>query len=161
VNFAALRDPWDTPLRLSIHEHGGVRSIEVESAGPDRKFETRDDMQVAQFYGTYFEGMRDRMQRALEAAATFPSNEQSFRAARNAAGIEFNSMRDPWGHAYRLKFDIEERFSDRIQLYTAADYQGLPEQRHDVIPVKLKFQRIQILSDGEDRIRGTYDDFAI
>ena len=54
VHFAALRDPWYSPLRLKLVYERDRRSLLVMSAGPDRKFGTNDDFAVCRFSGTYF-----------------------------------------------------------------------------------------------------------
>lgn len=38
------RDPWGTPLKVAYEQGGVAETVVVSSAGPDREFDTRDDI---------------------------------------------------------------------------------------------------------------------
>src|SRR5258706_8273851 len=50
---------------------------------------------VASFDGAYFAVVSSNIERALSAAQPFPQTTVQFRAALQAAGIDFDSLRDP------------------------------------------------------------------
>jgi hypothetical protein len=161
IRFEALRDPWHNPLRVAISYRYGQRIVEIESDGPDHTTGTGDDFTIASYQGSFFRAMRDRIEQALRAAASFPTDELQFRAALTAAGLDLDSERDPWGHPYYLTFYTDARFGDSVQFYSYSDYQGLPERRKQLIPVKRHFLMAEIHSVGVDGVRNTYDDFSV
>lgn len=161
IRFEALRDPWQNPLRVAISYGYGQRIVEIESDGPDHIAGTGDDFTIASYQGSFFRAMRDRIEQALQAAASFPTDELHFRAALTAAGLDLDGERDPWGHPYYLTFYTDARFGDSVQFYSYSDYQGLPEQRKQLIPVKRHFLMAEIHSVGVDGVRNTYDDFSV
>ena len=161
VRFENLRDPWQTELRVEIAHRFGNRIVRIRSAGSDRTFGTADDFTVVEYQGTFFRAMQSRIEKALQAASAFPSDEAQLRWFLASSGIDLPEARDPWGQAYYLEFRTEARFSDRYRLYTYAEYEGIPETRQQAIPTKYLFNVLLIRSPGEDRIRGTYDEATV
>jgi hypothetical protein len=161
IRFEALRDPWSGPLRVDVGHWRQSRVITILSAGPDRKFGTADDAVVAEFRGTYFSAIEAKIDQILKAAPEFPSTEAEFRALLAKSGVDFDSLRDPWGRGYYLAFHDDASFTDQVQVYTYAEYNGAPEERKQVTPVKQTRRTIEIRSVGDDGRKGTYDDFAV
>jgi hypothetical protein len=161
IRFDALRDPWGSPLRVAISHRYGKRIIEIRSDGPDRTAGTGDDFTVQVYQGTFFRTMEADIEKALASAQEFPADEEQFRTVLTAAGIDLDHLRDPWGRRYHFKFGTDSKFSDHYRVYTIQPYQGIPQERTDVVPVKLTSRDIEIRSDGEDGVRNTYDDFTI
>jgi hypothetical protein len=161
LRFDVLRDPWNSPMRAEVTHRLRFRAIRILSAGPDCVFGTVDDFVVAQFRGSYFSATEAKIAPILESAPEFPATSDQFRVLLTRSGIDFDSIRDPWGHSYYLAFRDDEWFTDQVQLYTYAEYNGAPEQRKQITPVKQTTRVAEIRSLGEDGVKGTYDDFAI
>jgi hypothetical protein len=68
IVFSALRDSWRRPLAVEISHVGPSRNIEIKSAGPDGKWNTSDDVSVADFQGTYFSQTDRAIRQILNAA---------------------------------------------------------------------------------------------
>jgi uncharacterized protein YfaS (alpha-2-macroglobulin family) len=66
------------------------------------------------------------------AKGEYPDSEEAVRAALQAAKIDFNTMRDPWGERFRLEFSF--RRADRV---------------------------LRLMSSGVDKQFGTADDFTV
>jgi hypothetical protein len=161
INFHTLRDPWGNPLGVRIRHAGAQRIVAIVCDGPDRRTDTIDDFTVAQFTGPYFSAMRNRIEKAVNAAAQFPRSLEELQAALRTVAIDFSSLRDPWGRNYYATFGVRELFRDDIQLYSYSDYQGPVEQRTSRTPVKRTVLVLEIRSMGEDGVKNTYDDFSI
>jgi hypothetical protein len=161
LRFNALRDAWGSLMRVEITHSLQVRNIRILSPGPDRAFGTADDFVVAEFSGSYFSSTETRIDRILETALEPPATTDAFRALLTQSGIDFDSLRDPWGHPYYLAFRDDQSFTDQVQLYNYAEYKGAPEERKQVTPIKQTTRVVEIRSVGEDGVKGTYDDFAV
>jgi Na+/H+-dicarboxylate symporter len=118
---------------------------------------------VMQSVGLPMEGLAliAGIDRVLRAAAQLPATAEELRALLSVAGIDLDSVRDPWGHAYYYAFRDSESFTDQVQLYTYTEYNRAAEERKQITPVKQTTRVVEIRSVGADEIRGTYDDFAI
>lgn len=161
IRFEALRDPWGSAMRVEIAYSERWRDIRILSAGPDRVFGTSDDFIVAEFSGSYFSAMEARIDRILDASLEFPATAEAFRTLLSNSGVDFDSLRDPWGHAYYLAFRDKESFTDDVKVYTYAEFNNPPEDRKLVTPVKRITRTVEIRSQGADGLKGTNDDFAI
>ncbi len=161
IRFDLLRDPWGSAMHAGITYSQRVRRIKILSAGPDRIFDTADDFIVAEFDGPYFSVIEARIDQMVNAAPEFPNTPEAFRALVSGSGMDLDSLRDVWGHAYYLLLRDDESFADQVQLYTYAEYNGVPEDRKQVTPIKQTRRIVEIRSVGEDGLKGTYDDFAV
>ncbi|HEY1336669.1 MAG TPA: MG2 domain-containing protein [Bryobacteraceae bacterium] len=160
LRFDKLKDPWGSSLRAEIRYAGDQRVFCIKSAGPDRKPGTNDDFEVTSFSGTYFRAVRERIEDALS-AKPLPGDDAQFRASLASAGIHFDDLRDPWGRPYYIQVNQDAQFTDRVRIYTYVEYQGIPEERRQIDPVKRRLLVIEIRSRGEDGVPGSYDDFAV
>jgi uncharacterized protein YfaS (alpha-2-macroglobulin family) len=117
TDFDQLKDPWGTAYRdvFSIDKDESV--LDVMSAGPDKQFATRDDFSITRLTRPYFRFTGEAISRAVERfhartgrfirdAATLKKELQSFE------GVDFDSLRDPWGQLYDLSFTTRrDRFN--------------------------------------------------
>ena len=161
VRFEALRDPWGSAMRVDVVHRRQSRVIIIRSAGPDRKFGIGDDVVAAEFRGTYFSAIEAKVDQVLKAEPEFPATEAELRALLAKSGVDFDSLRDPWGRAYYLAFHDDASFTNQVQVYTYAEYNGTPEERKQVTPIKQTRRTIEICSVGYDGRKGTYDDFTV
>ncbi|HVF42300.1 MAG TPA: alpha-2-macroglobulin family protein, partial [Pyrinomonadaceae bacterium] len=75
--------------------------------------------------------VREALKRRYDATAEYPKDADTLARVLSAAGVDFGSLRDPWGRPFRAEFR--------------------PEGPNDVL---------EILSDGMDKRPGTDDDFG-
>ena len=166
IDFDSLRDPWGHPYRLDFGIERDFYTIEARSAGPDGQFSPAgtpysDDVIVSRNISDYFEDTRQRMNAALDRyyhdTDRFPQNEKELSSAFGAAKLDWQSLRDPWGHPYYVTFRQEARYSDTVNVQTYADYQA--GQHTTIHPVTSEINFIDIRSGGPDGAPGTPDDF--
>jgi len=129
VAWASLRDPWGTPFRPEFSTQSGDYVLRFVSAGPDKQFDTGDDLEARSLTWKSFKPYGDAIQKALRSLPAFPRTRDATRTALAAAGIALDAIPDIWGTALKVKFTIERDQS------------------------VLQFQ-----SAGRDRIFGTLDD---
>lgn len=166
VDFDSLRDPWQHAYRAVFGIEQNFYTIEVRSAGPDGKFSSAnapsaDDVMESRTLAGYFDEIRKQMDAALQRyyhdQGSFPQNQQELAAAFEAAGIEWKSLRDPWGHEYYATFRTESQYSDAVVVQSYSEYAA--GQHTAVHPVTTSTNYIDIRSDGPDGKKGTADDF--
>ena len=120
VDFDQLRDPWGTPYRevFSIDRDDSV--LEVISAGPDKVFATKDDFSVARITRAYFRFTGEAISRAVERfharTGGFIRDTATLKNELESEGIDFDSLRDPWGQPYDLSFTTrQDRFNVTVR----------------------------------------------
>lgn len=84
-----------------------------------------------QLVGVRLAPVREALKRRYDATAEYPSDADSLTRMLSAAGVDFASLRDPWGRPFRAEFH--------------------PEGPNAVL---------EIMSDGMDKRAGTDDDFG-
>lgn len=159
--LSSLNDPWGIPYRVRITTSGPTRYIQILSAGPDRTFESGDDVFVADFSGAYFQRETAEMAKALHSAVRLPQTVDEFRKAMADAGIDVSNYRDDWNRPYRLVSAISSRYSDRINVKTVRVFGGGETSRTDILPVTQKFITFSLRSAGPDGVEDSYDDFDV
>jgi hypothetical protein len=85
----------------------------------------------ADLVGAQLKPLKDALDKRYDASAEYPSDDASLASILAAAGVDFASLRDPWGRPYRARFSFDR-----------------------------PLDRLEILSDGADERAGTDDDFA-
>ena len=159
--FGSLRDPWETPYKLKISTRSALRSIEILSAGPDRRFETRDDVVVASFSGPYFTKEGSQIEAALQKATVAPQTIEEFQKTLENAGIDLSRLRDDWDRPYRIRITLGSRYDDRIRFTNTRVFNGPATLQKDSIPVTRTYVTFSIHSIGPDGIENTNDDFDV
>lgn len=154
-----MPDPWGTPYRASLGTRTTQRFIQVKSAGPDKRFGTYDDVQVAAFSGSYFRKESQAISKALQGKR--PQTQEEFVSLLTAAGIDVTAYRDAWGHPYRVTAAIASRYANQVKNTTVRVFGGADALRTEVIPVTERFMTFALRSAGPDGLEGTYDDFDI
>jgi hypothetical protein len=161
IRLQTLHDPWGTPYTPIIMTNRSNRTITLQSAGPDRTRNTRDDFVVTSFTGRYFEREASEVWSALQAAANQPKTLDEFRATLDAAGVKYAAYRDPWGKPYRPRDSIDLNRAHRIRSQTIQVYGERKTTKSDLTPITQKITTFTFRSDGEDGIEGTGDDFDV
>lgn len=133
INFTGLRDPWGVPYRASFTVERELDVLNLWSSGPDKSFETSDDFRVLTMKWPYFKKYSEAISLAVDAfherTGGYIRDEATLIAELAAHGIQFNALKDPWGHAYRTKFGISQnRFTITV---TSAGPDGLFDADED------------------------------
>src|SRR5205085_7729999 len=109
VSFDALRDPWGTPYRVRFSVERTNDLLEIMSAGADKQFDTSDDFVAARLARPYFRFNGEAINRAVARfharTGMFIRDAATLKAELAREAINLDSLRDPWGQAYRLSFD--------------------------------------------------------
>ncbi len=114
TQLPSLRDPWGTRYRIHVEPVGVNYQIELQSAGPDKKFDTDDDFEVASINWPYFSEYSTAIQNAIDGYHTetggYIRDTDTLKSVLLAKSLSLDSLRDPWGHAYRFEFGVENDF---------------------------------------------------
>lgn len=111
VDFDSLRDPWGMPyrLRFSVSEQNAV--LEIVSNGPDKLPDSADDFTAKQFAWPFFSAVGVVMDSALSEytlnSGKYIRDFGALEQQLQQRGIDLTALRDPWGHPYSYKFEIE------------------------------------------------------
>jgi hypothetical protein len=110
INIKDIADPWGTPYRFAFNIAWRYRTIGISSAGPDKQFDTADDISVDQLNWEYFKPYGKIIDRVVkETYASSGSYIKDFNTLNTALvrrGVDLNSLRDPWGNSYQLNFSV-------------------------------------------------------
>ena len=110
----SLRDPWGNSYRTRIEPVGAGYAIKFQSAGPDKVFDTDDDFDAASFSWPYFAEYEAKIQNAVEEyharTGAYLRDVATLKSELLSKGISLDSLRDPWGGAYRVDFGVERNF---------------------------------------------------
>ena len=118
IDLDSLRDPWGTPYRYSFEISGPYFIIAVDSAGPDRLFDTparRSHDDVREWHSSihYFQQETSDLSIALaEHFATtgkFPKSEDELKPVLQAANLTPEKLLDRWGNPYHFIFTTEKK----------------------------------------------------
>lgn len=128
--WATRRDPWNRPYLARFGYQGNYRTITLTSTGPDQRPGTGDDFEAARFHRSYFLPLHKLLDGIFHPCQEYPADEAGVRRLLSENGILLDTLRDPWGTAYR----------------TQARTYG-------------RSRTVKFLSAGPDRTFGTEDDF--
>ena len=166
--LSSFVDPWGTPYHFEFAIQGPYYTLTASSAGPDRVFrqpnssydEAWDDLSLFTLRIPYFLETNNRISDALsdfsDKSRHFPDNMTDFLTALSARGIDWNSIRDPWGHPYEVIFGLAASYADKIAVHTYGQAQATSQT-----PVTRKVRTLRLLSNGPDGKPNTPDDFEI
>jgi hypothetical protein len=120
IGLNELRDPWGTAYRPRFSVESVNDVFELISAGPDKRFDTNDDIVALRKTWPYFSRASAAIGRAADAyhaqTGGFIRDRDTLKRellAREA--VDLDAMRDRWGNPYRFEFGVEQRnFSIRV-----------------------------------------------
>jgi hypothetical protein len=111
IGFSALRDPWGMPYRVKFGVERTMDTLEIWTSGPDKKVDTSDDYRVLSMEWPYFKPYSDAITRTVNdyhaRTGGYIRDAETLKVELATHGIEFDSLRDPWGYAYRASFDVD------------------------------------------------------
>jgi A-macroglobulin TED domain/Alpha-2-macroglobulin family/Carboxypeptidase regulatory-like domain/A-macroglobulin receptor binding domain len=109
--LAEAKDPWGTAYRADFRLQQDFYYLDLISAGPDKKFGTNDDFRAAEMKWNYFAKTALAMKSAVsdyhERTGEFIRDQETLKTEMARLGVDIDSLRDPWGHAYRFSFDTQ------------------------------------------------------
>lgn len=110
IRFEQLRDPWGGSYRALFRIEREMDVLEISSAGPDKRFGTEDDFVCLKMSWPYFKPHSDAIRRAAgefhERTGGYIRDAQTLKAELARHGEDFDTWKDPWGHAYELAFGV-------------------------------------------------------
>jgi hypothetical protein len=144
----ALLDPWNTPYKIQTQTEMSDEVVTFESAGPDKRFGTDDDIQVEVAKRNLFSvpgaKLSQLLVHAAESGQALPANPEQLNALAAAGGLDLNSAAagtlTPAGKPYTYEFEVLRRFyhinvlrEDKINVWSSAsiDYFSPTETRMD------------------------------
>jgi hypothetical protein len=110
VDFDALSDPWGTPYRTRFSTLREMDSLEIISAGADKRFQTTDDFTALSLSWAYFRPPGETIDRVTAdyhaRTGKFIRDVATLKAELRGAGVDLDALRDRWGQPYRFDFGI-------------------------------------------------------
>jgi hypothetical protein len=119
ANFdPALLDPWNTPYKVEAPDQVTEELIRFRSAGPDKRFDTDDDLVIDVARRNLFAVPGRQLTHLLTHAAAsghpLPANLDQLKALAAEAGLDLNSdaagTRAPGGKPFTYAFVVQRRF---------------------------------------------------
>ena len=108
IDVRGLRDPWGTPYRYELTFQGTEQVLTVTSAGPDKRFGTKDDFTAHRTTRSYFRHYGKLIESVTrdyaEREGKFLRDFDTLQAELLKRGVDFKALRDPWGRPYDVQF---------------------------------------------------------
>jgi hypothetical protein len=129
VDVQGLLDPWGTPYRYALSFQNVQHILTVISAGPDKRFGTKDDFTAHQSSRLYFDHYTKLIASAshelMEKEGRFIRNLDTLQEELLKRGVDFKSLTDPWGKPYEARFLVSGPYYV-TEIYSRGEY---PEQK--------------------------------
>jgi hypothetical protein len=110
IDTDQFRDPWGNPFYVKSFFKGANHIVNIVSSGVDKKPGTSDDFVVATFHWPYFHKIGMQIDHAsaqyFSATGKYVRDYDTLKEELKKQGIDLDTLRDPWGHAYSFTFDI-------------------------------------------------------
>jgi hypothetical protein len=107
-----LRDPWETPYRVSFFAEGAADVLLITSAGADKQIDSADDFTVLRIERPYFRFIGEAINRAVARyharTGQFIRDAPTLKSELRREGIDFDGLRDPWGEPYQVEFGVSQ-----------------------------------------------------
>jgi len=108
VDVQALRDPWGTPYHYELSFQNAQQILSVTSAGPDKRFGTKDDFtahrSLRQYFAYYSKLIASASHELMEKEGRFIRNLDTLQTELLKRGVDFKAINDPWGKPYEARF---------------------------------------------------------
>jgi len=114
ISFEEMRDPWGQKYRVNYLIDRKRVHIKFITAGPDKKFSTRDDFTVTDYGFNYFRKFGEAINRTVkehhEKTGLFIRGYRALKAELSKRDINLDNIRDPWNRRYQINFEVSGRF---------------------------------------------------
>jgi hypothetical protein len=119
-------DPWNTPYRFSFSAEYRDRTIYIRSAGPDKQFDTSDDISVDRLRWEYFKPYGKLIDITVKdmyaSTGSYVRDFNTLNAALVPRNVDLAALRDPWGNPYSFSFEIRgSLFQVNVQIERPQD----------------------------------------
>jgi len=154
IHLDSLRDAWGNPYTFTFDVKGPFYVIEVDSPGPNKKFDDkndpyRDDLHLWSSRLNYFQELLDQLNQAISGhfarTGQFPLNEKEMLAIVDEYKIAPDRLIDPWGHRYRFGFRRASEYGDRSGPVTSP-----AGKMNQVTPTTQNVLYLQVESQGPE-----------
>jgi uncharacterized protein YfaS (alpha-2-macroglobulin family) len=127
LSLGALRDPWGIRYRPKFITQRQFDVLSIESAGPDKKFDTDDDFEVSRSSWNYFEQIGQTIEEVTReyhhATGKFIRTFDMLRDELLKKHIDLDTLRDPWNKPYKIGFEVN---GDKFQINITSTEPGTP-----------------------------------
>lgn len=111
IDFKALRDPWGIPYSSSFFTDRDSDVLVLNSAGPDKAFNTRDDLTARRFSWHYFYPTGRLIEKVTQQyhdrTGSYIVDYDTLRRELLAENFDLDKLRDRWGQKYKFTFSVE------------------------------------------------------
>jgi hypothetical protein len=102
IHLDDVFDPWGTPYHARFDTTREMDTLELVSAGPDKKFDTEDDFVGAKLAWPYFKPYSEAIQGAVfefhARTGGYIRDLETLKTEVARRGIDLESLKDRWGH---------------------------------------------------------------
>lgn len=156
IDLSALRDPWDDPYTVSSEFFNrGTATLHMHSAGPDKQLGTVDDFDVDVANWPWFETRHRMLQPAVEAyhqrTGGYIRNLPELRGELARANVDLTMWRDPWGHPFTYRFEVEET-DFAIHVMSSGDTGKKPRYAWERGPYDIGGAKISYVTELRQRV---------
>lgn len=110
IDFESLKDSWGISYRpmFFIDRHSDV--LTLQSAGPDKKFNSEDDLTTTHMTWAYFRPTGEAIDKSVksfhERTGGYIRDIKTLRNELLPLGIDLDTLRDRWLKPYKFSFDV-------------------------------------------------------
>ncbi len=112
INLNETNDPWGTPYEIRFMPDRAQDTLQIISAGPDKKFESADDFTALGMEWPYFRFTGEAINRAVvnfhARTGGYIRDLPTLAGELGRQGIDAAALRDPWGQPYQFEFGIAQ-----------------------------------------------------
>lgn len=110
VDFHQMRDPWGVGYQTQFLTQRQSDLFVCTSAGPDKQFDTDDDLTIGTLSWPYFKSTGDLIDKAVDEfhqrTNNFIRDYSTLRKELLPQGIDLDQLRDPWNKPYEFEFEV-------------------------------------------------------
>jgi hypothetical protein len=162
-NFDGLRDPWANNYRPVFEIEQTKNILRFESAGADKRFDTKDDFSVLGLSFDYFLPVGRAIDKAAtdyhERTRTFIRDYAALRDELRKHGADLDRLRDRWNREYRIEFGVTQRkYTIRVESVGANGFVESGNWNKDDFDVWAS--GVDYFAATENRIQAILSDYA-
>ena len=113
IDFDKLHDPWLSNYRAKYETDETNDLVTIESAGADKKFDTRDDFTVLKMSFAYFLPIGKKIDAAVseyhKRTGQFIRTYGVLKNELNKQELDLENLKDRWNNPYLIEFGVNEK----------------------------------------------------
>ena len=113
ISYDDLRDPWQMNYRAEYEVAASDNIVNIESAGADKKFDTKDDFTVLKMSFAYFLPVGKTIDKAVSEhkrrTGKFIRDRAALRDELELHGVDLDNLKDRWNRPYKIEFGVSGR----------------------------------------------------